>query len=337
MPSITHQVARCLDQVTLTKEEIEEYKVEHDTDSVKKDLRPGGDPTKLLPNILGIGTAKTYFRSGKVFFERAKELSGENMLGMLLTRDVIMDTFDAYYASAASGTASKIQAAIKNIFAGAVLLGWVHGKCPIDNDLRERNSDHVLKHRYGYFPEDAIRIIEYLSVHSRAFCLPAEIALKCGLRENEISGLKVSDVHCQEKFLLFKGKGGKSRPVPIPTSLLEKLSLIRTPNYYFTPSESWCANFRNTVQKACMAVGIDGSGVHRLRATYAQLQYTKLRMAGMNDRQARLAVSKLLGHNRIDVTYAYIPREFNWEEYVPFVEQEADEDQRMDLSKERQI
>src|SRR5271157_3863507 len=337
MPSITHQVARCLDQVTLTKEEIEVYKIEHDTVSVKKALRPGGDPTKLLPNILGIGTVKTYFRTGKVFFERAKELSGENMLGVLLTREVILATFDAHYASAALGTASKLQAAIKHIFAGALLLGWVHGKCPIENDLRELKSDHVLKHRYGYFPEDAKRIIEYLSVHSHTFCLPAEIALKCGLRENEISGLKVSDVNSQEKFLRFKGKGGKGREVPIPTSLLEKLSLIRTPNYYFTPSESWCANFRTTVQKACMAVGIDGSGVHRLRATYAQLQYTKFRMAGMNDRQARLAVSKLLGHNRIDVTYAYIPREFEWEEYVPFVEQETDLDPLADYVKANQI
>src|SRR5271157_5532943 len=203
MPSITHQVARCLDQITLTKEEIEEYKIEHDTVSVKKALRPGGDPTKLLPNILGKGTAKTYFRTGKVFFERAKELSGENMLGMLLTRDVVLATFNAYYASAALGTTSKIQAAIKHIFAGALLLGWVHGDCPIDNDFRDRNSDHVLKHRYGYTPKDANRIIEYLSVHSRAFCLPAEIALRCGLRENEISGLKVSDVHSQEKFLRF--------------------------------------------------------------------------------------------------------------------------------------
>src|SRR5271157_4931453 len=172
MPSITHQVVRCLDEVTLTKEEIEEYKVENDVVSVKKALRPGGDPTKLLPNIIGKGTVKTYFRTGKVFFERAKELSGENMLGMLLTDDLILATFDAYYASAALGTASKLQAAIKHIYAGALLLGWVHGKCPIDNDLRERNSDHVLKHRYGYFPEDARRIIEYLSVHSHTFCLP---------------------------------------------------------------------------------------------------------------------------------------------------------------------
>src|SRR5271157_4833363 len=126
MPSITHQVARCLDQVTLTKEEIEVYKIEHDTVSVKKALRPGGDPTKLLPNILGVGTTKTYFRTGKVFFQRAKELSGENMIGKLLTYDVIMATFDAYYASAALGTASKIQAAIKHIYAGALIFGWVH-------------------------------------------------------------------------------------------------------------------------------------------------------------------------------------------------------------------
>ena len=73
------------------------------------------------------------------------------------------------------------------------------------------------------------------------------------------------------------------------------------------------------MQKATKALGIEGSGVHRLRATYAQLEYIRLRLDGKEDESARHVVSKLLGHNRLDVTYAYIPRDFEWRDYAQYV------------------
>ncbi len=152
------------------------------------------------------------------------------------------------------------------------------------------------------------------------YAIPAEIALKCGLRENEIAGLKPINIDLAGKALCFKGKGGRYREVPVPSSLLEKLVNIKTPNYFFTPSQSWCTGFRIAIQKACTDLKIDGSGVHRLRATYAQLQYIQRRLKGLDDHQARLEVSRLLGHNRLDVTFAYIPSGFEWKEYAHYVE-----------------
>jgi integrase len=317
MASIAHQVHRCLEQVTLDKDELEHLKTELGGRSVKQALRPGGDPTKPLPKIIGKGTLKTYFRTGRTFFELAKELTDEKMLGQLLTHEVILKTFDYHYASCAPGTAYRIQAAIKKIFAGALKLGWVQGKCPIENDLRERDENHVRTHRYGYHPADAEKIIAYLTEHRSPYALPAEIALRCGLRENEIAGLKGGHVDRERGLLCFKGKGGRYREVPVSQVLLAQLG--ETKGYFFNPKESWCANFRTVVQKATKVLGIEGSGVHRLRATFAQMEYVRLRLSGTEDEEGRHMVSKLLGHNRLDVTYAYIPRDFEWQDYAQYV------------------
>jgi len=42
-------------------EDIEAYKAEHQVESVKRDLRPGGDPTRPLPAILSFRTRAGYF------------------------------------------------------------------------------------------------------------------------------------------------------------------------------------------------------------------------------------------------------------------------------------
>ncbi len=231
MASIAHQVHRCLEQVTLTKEEIERMKLALAGRSVKQSLRPRGDPTKPLPEIIGKGTQKTYFRTGRTFFEQAKELTGEKQLGRLLTREIILNTFDYHYTSCAPGTAYRIQAAIKKIYAGALKLGWVNGKYPIENDLRDRDENHVRTHRYGYHPADAETIVAYLTEIRSPYALPAEIALRCGLRENEIADLKGGHVDRQRRLLCFKGKGRRYREVPISPLLLERLG--ETTGYYF--------------------------------------------------------------------------------------------------------
>jgi hypothetical protein len=52
----------------------------------------------------------------------------------------------------------------------------------------------------------------------------------------------------------------------------------------------------------------DCCGTHGFRKTYAQERYKLLRSEGLDDRAARLQVARELGHNRVRVTYSYIPR-----------------------------
>jgi integrase len=319
MASIACQVDRCLKEEVLSEEEISMLKAESGSQGIKKALRPNGDPTKLLPAIIGRKTRVTYFRACRTFFKRAKDLTGALLIRDLLTHEVIMLTFSTYYMEQADGSISKLQAAIKHVYSGASKLGWVRGPSPIENDLRDAKPNHVRRHRDGYLPQDAKAIIDYLYVHSKAYALPTDIAYRCGLREDEIAGLRKSNLDPINHVLNIRGKGGRPRTVPIPSALMQQLVSMHPVNYFFTPSESWCKTFRSTVQKACSALGIDGSGVHRFRSTYAQLQYTRFRSEGMNNDEARLKVSHLLGHNRRGVTNIYVPIGFDWEEYRPYL------------------
>ena len=54
-------------------------------------------------------------------------------------------------------------------------------------------------------------------------------------------------------------------------------------------------------------LGITVSGIHRLRANFAQNEHKTGLEHGQTDRDARLQVSQKLGHNRIDVVGSYIP------------------------------
>jgi hypothetical protein len=61
------------------------------------------------------------------------------------------------------------------------------------------------------------------------------------------------------------------------------------------------------VRKAARELGITVSGLQRLRANFAQNEYNALREQGLDDKEARLDVSRRLGHNRVSMTKSYIP------------------------------
>jgi integrase len=313
LSSISNQVDHALAKVTWDKKQIAAYQAEKGVISVKKSLRPGGDPTHPLPVILGINTRRTYFQAATLFFKRAEELTGEGLLANLMDPDIIMTTIEKFYADAAPGTMNKLLPAIEKVHLGCTRLGWTKTPCPITPELRDwaksfRDDSDVRSPRFGYQPDDAERVVTYLKGMRSAYALPAELALRCGLREDEIAGLKGENVDADHKLLNITGKGGRYRPVPIPEDLLSRLN--RSKQYLFTPSASWRAGFRRTVQEATRALGIGISGVHRLRANFAQNKYRDFLTQGMDDREARRKVSELLGHARIDVTYKYVPKGF---------------------------
>jgi len=313
LASISNQVNHALAKVTWNKEQIAEYQAEEGVTSVKKSLRPGGDPTQPLPVILGINTRRTYFQAATLFFKRAEEITDEGLLANLLDPDIIMTTFEEHYSGAAPGTVNKLLAALEKVHLGCTKLGWTKESCPITSELREwvkafRDDSYVRSPRFGYKPEDAEKVVAYLKGKKSIYALPAELALRCGLREDEIAGLKGENIDVEQKLMHITGKGGRYRPVPIPDDLLSQLN--RSKQYLFTPSSSWRAGFRRTVREATKALGIEISGVHRLRANFAQNKYQVFLTQGMDEGGARRHVSELLGHARVDVTYKYVPKGF---------------------------
>ena len=167
LSSISNQVNHALAKVTWDKDQIEEFQAEHGVTSVKKSLRPGGDPTQPLPVILGINTRRTYFQTATLFFKRAEEITDEGLLANLLDPDIIMTTFEEHYADAAPGTVNKLLAAFEKVHLGCVKLGWTKGPYPITSEMREwmksfRDDSDVRTPRFGYKPEDAERVVAHL-------------------------------------------------------------------------------------------------------------------------------------------------------------------------------
>ena len=313
LSSISNQVNHALAKVTWDKEKIEKYRAEQGVVSVKKSLRPGGDPTQPLPVILGINTRRTYFQAATLFFKRAEEITDEGLLSSLLTPDIIMTTFEEYYTDSAPGTVNKLLAALEKVYLGCTQLGWIKAPTPITPEMRAwvksfRDDSDVRAPRFGYRTEDSEKVVEFLKEKKSAYALPAELALRCGLREDEIAGMRGQNIDVEHNLLHITGKGGRYRQVPIPEDLI--LRINRSKQFIFTPSASWRAGFRRTVLETTKALGIGISGVHRLRANYAQNQYQNFLGQGMDDREARKRVSELLGHARIDVTYKYVPKGF---------------------------
>lgn len=314
LSSISNQVNHALAKVTWDKDQIAEFQAEHGVASVKKSLRPGGDPTQPLPVILGINTRRTYFQTATLFFKRAEEITDEGLLAKLLDPDIIMTTFEEYYADAAPGTVNKLLAALEKVHLGCVKLGWTKEPCPITSEMRDwvksfRDDSDVRMPRFGYKPEDAERVVAHLKDKNSKYALAAELALYCGLREDEIAGLRGEHVDKAQKVLHITGKGGLYRRVPIPENLLDQLNSSK--QYLFTPSASWRAGFRRTVREATRSLGIEISGVHRLRSNFAQQKYKEFINQGMDECEARRQISNLLGHARIDVTFKYVPKGFS--------------------------
>jgi integrase len=190
-------------------------------------------------------------------------------------------------------------------------VGWVNKPSPITDGLREhvksyRDDGDVRQPRFGYLPEDAERILAYLKEHGSKFALPAEIALRCGLRISEIAGLQGKHVDIGNSKLHVVGKGGKKRDVDLPADLAEQLNPSK--QYLFDPSRSWKQAFYQAVRDAARVLGIQVSGVHRLRANCFQNTYADLMEEGWDDQQARQKMSKDAGHNRVEVTYSYVPQ-----------------------------
>ena len=122
----------------------------------------------------------------------------------------------------------------------------------------------------------------------------------------------------RERAITIKGKGGKIRTVPINqqiVSALEKcLETTSTGSKLLVPDDlptdqainqlqQFILRNRDTVQDPDSDRPLT---FHGLRHTYAAEKYRQLITDGISELDAHLIVSKLLGHERADVTNIYL-------------------------------
>ena len=163
------------------------------------------------------------------------------------------------------------------------------------------------------------RIIELVS-NNNGYLLAFYLARFAGLRIHECFRIDTAIARqaIREHAVTIKGKGGKIRTVPINQQIISALErcLETTPtgSKLLVPDDIPTDKAINQLQQFILRnreVVQDPDSdrpltFHGLRHTYAAEKYRQLITDGFSELDAHLTVSKLLGHERADVTNIYL-------------------------------
>ncbi len=187
-----------------------------------------------------------------------------------------------------------------------------------DLNLKQRQFGGVYRAWKNEEYEEALQLASRMRDNRVKWALA--LARYMGLRIHEIIRLDRSQlVNAMKKGVLenIKGKGGKLRDVPLTreAKLVVAEIVTVTPvaqKAFVYPSEkahvvikhiqNWIANQRKKFTDRKVTI-------HGLRHRYAQEQYAEALQCFGDERKARAAVSKLLGHERDEVTRVYLADE----------------------------
>lgn len=156
-----------------------------------------------------------------------------------------------------------------------------------------------------------------LDAHRYDYVLAMCLARYAGLRLHECFRIDTATAEqaLRENSITVKGKGGKVRTVPISphTSLALQRQLERTPRGHKllvpdgVPTHTAMAQLERFLYDHRDEVREYGYlTFHGLRHTFAAEKYKELTDRGMSTLDAHFAVSRLLGHERADVTNIYL-------------------------------
>ncbi len=159
-----------------------------------------------------------------------------------------------------------------------------------------------------------------LALERYDYILAFYLARYAGLRIHECFRIDTATAEktLRDNAITIKGKGGKIRTVPInePISLALREQLCRTQrghkllvpdgvptDHAIHQLQEFIIQHRASIQDADDKHPLT---FHGLRHTFAAEQYQQLVENGTDALEARYAVSRLLGHNRADVTNVYL-------------------------------
>ena len=195
--------------------------------------------------------------------------------------------------------------ALRRLGQYAVLEGWIAATF-VPADLRVPR-EHAP--RYSYAPASAAAIIDQVAGRNPLAGLVLTWQDRLGLRIDEAVMLRRDKIDADRLTVEVKGKGGKTRVVPIPERAM--LDQLPGPGRTFPllrgRRDNWIRLIEGLVAEACQALGLDPLGTHGFRAAYAQRTLDELIAQGQSDRAARKVLAQRLGHNRISVTNDYAP------------------------------
>jgi len=159
------------------------------------------------------------------------------------------------------------------------------------------------------------------SAHREDYILAFYLARLCGLRIHECFRIDtaIAEQALRENAITVKGKGGKIRTVPIedvrvPMMLRKLLAVTPRGHKLLVPKDKRTDVAITLLQQfiaAHRAEFMDAGDTrpltfHGLRHSYAAEKYRQLIDSGRSTLDAHFAVSRLLGHERADVTNVYL-------------------------------
>ncbi|MCP4591601.1 MAG: tyrosine-type recombinase/integrase [bacterium] len=152
----------------------------------------------------------------------------------------------------------------------------------------------------------------------------AQLQRVVGLRVSEAAMIRGQDLDIAKPDFCVVNvvratKGGRPRTVTVSVAhrpflerLVEQAEAHRDGHVFQGRGDrgsSLARRVEAAVRYACEQLEIACYGTHGFRKCWAQELHRLLGDLGLDDREARREVAQGLGHNRVNVTYAYIPRE----------------------------
>jgi len=166
--------------------------------------------------------------------------------------------------------------------------------------------------------DQELAFMQQAAIHAgeERFAAAMALAHNLGLRRHEVTRLDraAAEAALRSGALTVKGKGGLVRTVPLEGNARQILGELvsRTPRgskLFVRQGEKTHQVLENLEKfiRTHQPPGRDRGKLtfHGLRHSYAQRKYKEFRAQGLDDREARLRVSRLLGHGRVSVTKKY--------------------------------
>ncbi len=166
-----------------------------------------------------------------------------------------------------------------------------------------------------YTEKQAQAIIQYLESINPEIARLLKVMWKAGLRVTEATYLRAQDIDLENQAIILNAEGninrttgGRPRVVEYQAdcsdffAALKNLAEDQHTGHLFANRRGLPDRARQRVRQACAALNIACLGTHAFRKAFLVGNYHQLRAQGADDRQALLATSHQLGHNRIDVT-----------------------------------
>ncbi len=170
-------------------------------------------------------------------------------------------------------------------------------------DVRKEAQETLEKTQVTRAYEDPRALIA--NIKDETFRTIAAAQYSGGFRVSELNHISEKNFLENNTFQVISGKGGKDREVPLSSETYQTLKDL------VAKSESGKFEFdmnayRNELKQAAERSNQDYTGSHGLRWSFAQEKFNELMKQGAIYEQALQEVSKLLGHERPDITEHYL-------------------------------